>query len=256
MIERLKARLKDPTTVMILILVAVPILFNAVILFPEISQPVPNLNDDAAHFMLVQRASAALAGGENPFDHWVPELELGFPVFLYYQHLPHLTVVFLHYLLLKQVSLLTLFNAVRYILLVGFPITVFWSMRRMEFPIIASAIAAAFASLLSSDGRYGFEYDSYVFRGWGMYTQLWAMHLFFISLACIQRLLAKGTGYVSTALACSALVVSHVVYAYMMAVSAVVLFLLNLRPAPFQPGRGELVDASGAAGTGPAAMQK
>ncbi len=37
MIERLKARLKDPTTVMILILVAIPILFNAVILFPEIS---------------------------------------------------------------------------------------------------------------------------------------------------------------------------------------------------------------------------
>ena len=235
MIERLIARLKDPTTVMILILVAVPILFNAITLLPELTQPIPSLNDDAFHYLLVQKASAALADGENPSDFWVPELELGFPNFLYYQHLAHLTVVALYYLLLKQVSLLTLFNLIRYLLMVGFPITVFWSMRRMEFPIVAAAIAAAFASLLSSDGRYGFDYDSYVFRGWGMYTQLWAMHLFFISLACIQRLLAKGTGYLSTALACSALVMSHLIYAYMAGVSALVLFLLSLRRETVRP---------------------
>ena len=40
------------------------------------------LNDDATHYLLIQRASEALATGENPIDHWVPELEFGFPWFL------------------------------------------------------------------------------------------------------------------------------------------------------------------------------
>lgn len=231
----MRERLKDPTIMTLLFLVAAPILFNAVMLFPEISTAVPSLNDDAVHFLLVQKAGAAVTNGENPFDFWVPDLELGFPQFFYYQHLPHLIVVFLYYLLLKQVSLLTLFNLMRYLLMVGFPLTVYWSMRRLEFSVVAAALAAAFASLFSANHRYGFEYDSYVWRGYGMYTQLWAMHLCFIALACIQRLLAKGTGYLATALACSALVMSHLIYAYMVGVSAVVLFLLSLRRETVRP---------------------
>ena len=114
------------TSVVLLFLVLIPIALTAIALFREVSLPVPSLNDDAAHFLLVQRASEALAAGENPFDHWAPELELGFPQFFYYQHLPHLAVVLLHRLLLKRVDLLTLFNLVRYLLLVGFPPTVYW----------------------------------------------------------------------------------------------------------------------------------
>ena len=103
------------------------------------------------------------------------EVELGFPHLLYYQHLPHLTVVLLHRLLLGQVDLLTLFNLIRYLLLVGFPLTVWWSMRRLGFSVVAGAVAAAVATLLSSNGRYGFDYDSYLWRSVGLYTQLWAI---------------------------------------------------------------------------------
>ena len=35
-------------------------------------------------------------------------------------------MVFLHHLLPKQFDLLTLFNLIRYLLLVGFPLTVYW----------------------------------------------------------------------------------------------------------------------------------
>jgi len=159
----------------LLLLVLVPAVFNAVALWPELSVPIPSLNDDTFHYLLIQRASEALASGENPFDHWAPELDLGFPQLLYYQHLPHLTVVALHRLLLKRVDLLTLFNLVRYLLLVGFPLTVYWSMRRLGFSVVAGAVAAAVATLLSSNGRYGFDYDSYLWRSVGLYTQLWAI---------------------------------------------------------------------------------
>lgn len=208
----------------LLLLILVTSAFNAKALLPELSLPIPSLNDGAFHYLFIQQASEALVNGENPVDHWAPELELGFPQFFYYQHLPHLTVVLLHRLLLKRVDLFTLFNLVRYLLLLGFPLTVYWSMRRLGFSIVAGATAAAAATLLSSNHRYGFEYDSYVWRGYGMYTQLWAMHLSFITLACLHRVLEKGRGYAAAVIASAALVLSHLVYAYMMGLMAVVLF--------------------------------
>lgn len=214
--------------VALLLLVLIPAAFNAKALLPELIEQIPSLNDDMFHYLLVQRASEALAGGENLFDHWVPEVELGFPQFFYYQHLPHLTVVLLHRVFLKQVDLLTLFNLIRYLLLLGFPMTVYWSMRRLGFSVVAGAVGAAGATLLSSNHRYGFEYDSYVWRGFGMYSQLWAMHLSFITLACVHRLLERGAGYLAAVVASSMLALSHLVYAYMMAPAALALFFVGL----------------------------
>ncbi len=209
------------------LLILVPIVFNAIALLPEVSLPVPSLNDDAVHYLLIQRASEALARGENLFDHWLPEFELGFPMFFYYQHLPHLFVIAVHRLLLKKFDLLAMFNAVRYLLLVGFPLTVYRSMRRLEFSPVAAAVGAASASLISSNHRYGFEYESYIWRGHGMFTQLWAMHLSFIVLANLHRLLDRGKGYIIAVISCSLLMLSHLIYTSMMAITGLVL-VLNL----------------------------
>jgi len=229
---------KDPddppgrlTTGAFLLLVFILSAFNAIALLPELSLPIPSVNDDAVHYLFVQRASEALANGENPVDHWVPELDLGFPQFFYYQHLPHLAVVLLHRLLLKQVDLLTLFNLTRYLLLVAFPFTVYWSMRRLGFSLVAGAVGAAAATLLVSRPGFGFEYGSYIWRGYGMYTQLWAVHLLCITLACLDRLLERGTGYVSVIVAWSALALAHLIYTYIMVVAALVLFLIGLNRA-------------------------
>lgn len=209
--------------------VLIAIIFNLITLWPEFSVPLPSLNDDAEHFLFVQRADAALTDGENPVDNWSPVLELGFPQFFYYQHVPHLAVALLYRMLLRQVSLLTLFNLVRYLLLVFLPLTVWWSMRTMGFTPAASAVGAAFSPLISSNYLYGFEYNSYVWRGYGMYTQLWAMHFFFIAIACLHRVLKQGTGYISATVACSMVVLSDLMYAYMLALTTAILFLLSLR---------------------------
>jgi hypothetical protein len=213
----------------LLLLVAVPVLVNAIALLPELTTGAPSMNDDAFQYLMVQAADRALASGANVVDFWMPHLELGFPQFLYYQHLPHLVVVAAGRALLGAVDLLTLFDLARYLLLVGFPLVVFWSMRRMGFSLVAAAVAAAAASLLSGDARYGFEYDSYVWRGLGMFTQLWAMNLAFVSLACVYRVLQRGSGYVPAILALSALVLSHLVYAYMLAITLAVVLLVGSR---------------------------
>jgi hypothetical protein len=206
-------------------------LFSAIALLPEVAYEVPNVNDDAEHLLFIQQASDAWASGQDPLDFWVPQVELGFPQFLYYQNLPHLVVVALGKLTFGLVSLRTLFDVVRYLLLVGFPLTVFWSMRRLGFSDVAAAIGAAAGSLLSGNHRYGFEYDSYVWRGLGVYTQIFGMHLSFVALAVLHRLATRGRGVIVAALVCAALALSHLIYAYMTAITAVVLLLFGMTRA-------------------------
>ncbi len=224
----------------LLLLVAVPVLANAIALLPELTSGAPSINDDAFQYLMVQAADRAISAGANVVDFWMPHLELGFPQFLYYQNLPHLLVVAAGRALLGAVDLLTLFDLTRYLLLVCFPLVVFWSMRRMGFSLVAAAVAAAAASLLSGDARYGFEYDSYVWRGLGMFTQLWAMNLSFIAVACVYRVLQRGTGYLPAILAVSALVLSHLVYAYMLAITLLVVLLVGSRARSFLPRSARL----------------
>lgn len=213
------------------LLVAAPMILTALALLPELTIRVPNLNGDAFQFLLVQRISEVMSLGGNPLDVWVPQLELGFPQAFYYQNLPHLAVVLLDRLALGSFDLFTLFNLVRWLLFVLFPLTVFWSMRRMGFSTVASAMAAAASPLISGAFRYGFEYDSYTWRGFGMYTQLWAMHLSFIALACAHRVVERGNGYLTAVLGLSLLVLSHLVYAYMMVITLVLVAIVGARRA-------------------------
>lgn len=224
---------------------------NAVALTPEVAYPVPNVNDGAQHVAFARRALDGWSRGENVLDLWVPEFELGVPQFLDYQHLPHVAVALLGRLTLGAVDIRTLFDLVRYLLLLGFPLTVFWSMRTMGFTTVASTIAAAASSLLSANHRYGFEYDSYVWRGFGVFTQLFAMHLSFVALATLHRVANRGSGIVAAALACTALALSHLLYAYMLAITAVVLLLFGATRANLGArfGRFALVGAITAAAT-------
>src|SRR5271169_4993655 len=56
-------------------LVAVPALLTAIGLLSELTIPVPSTNDDALHFLVIQRASDALTNGESIFDFWLPQIE-------------------------------------------------------------------------------------------------------------------------------------------------------------------------------------
>ena len=204
------------------LLVAAPVLFNAIMLLPELATDVPAKNDTSFHLLMVQAASDALRDGRNPFDFWIPQFEMGFPQFLYYQHLPHLFVVALHRALLGSVDLERIFHVVQYLMLVGLPINVAWSMKRLGFSPIATAVGAAVSTLLAG-GRMGFDYNSYIWRGSGLYTQLWGMHLSFLSLASLSYTVNEGRGYVKTIVLLAALALSHLVYASMMAVTGLVI---------------------------------
>ena len=203
-------------------------------MWPEVADPVANVNDDAEHALFVERAVDAIRDGENPIDLWVPQVELGFPEFLLYQHGAHVLVAALDVALPGYIDPRRLFDLVRWILMVTFPLTVFWSLRRIGIGPVGAAVAGALAALLSGAHRYGFEYDSYVWRGLGLFTQLLGMHLVFIAFALLHDVLTRGRHMFAAAIACAALVLTHLIYAYMLAVTVIPLFLgtvtrVNLR---------------------------
>ena len=218
----------DASWQLVLFLLLIPILFNSIALFPEVHYSTPAGNDLVFHHLFIERANQALSAGDNPFDHWLPELELGFPQFFYYQNLPHLAVVALYRLLFGQVGLLRLLNLVRYLLMVGFPLTVYWSMRKMEFSRISAASGAAVCSLLSSTAKYGFDFRSYIWAGGGMFPQLCAMHLMFIATAGVWAVLERGKNIILTVMASSALILCDFLYGYMFAVVVLLVSLLSI----------------------------
>lgn len=210
-----------------LTLVLVVMLFHAVALWSELATDVPTRNDSMFHLLMVRGASEVLASGGNPLDFWIPQLELGFPQFLYYQHLPHLLLALIHRLTFGLLSVEAVFHGFRYLLLVGMPVTVLWSMRRMGFSVAASALAAAASTLFVADNRMGLEYNSYVARGYGLFSQLVAIHLTFVSLATLWVTLREGRGHALTAAALAALVLSHLLFGVIIAVMSVLLVLLG-----------------------------
>lgn len=218
-----------------MVLVGMVMLVHAVALVPELATDVPTRNDSMFHLLMVRGASDALAAGSNPLDFWIPQLELGFPQFLYYQHLPHLLLALVHRACFGIVSVETLFHGFRYLLLVGMPLTVLWSMRRMGFSLVASAIGGAASMLFVADNRMGLEYNSYVSRGYGLFSQLVAIHLTFITLATLTVTLREGRGYAAAALSLAALVLSHLLFGVIIAVLSVLLWLLGDHPRTWGP---------------------
>jgi len=109
-------------------------------------------------------------------------MESGYPVPRTYQILGHLYLVFLYFLLGKTVSVLTLFVWARYLLLVLLPLSVYISGRLLMLPKPAAVASAAISPLIATNGLYGLEYGSFLWRGNGLFTQAFAMHLLLLTL--------------------------------------------------------------------------
>ena len=151
--------------------------FNLYCLYPEVAVEAPMLNDGVLHLLALDRSVAALTAHQDPTDPWLAPVTLGYPLFHHYQHLPYVLPAALYLPFRGTIPLFDLFNWTRYLLLSLFPLSVYWSMRRFGFSRLVAALAGLVASLLATNGLYGLDFASYVWRGYGMYTQLWGMLL-------------------------------------------------------------------------------
>lgn len=204
-------------------LLLLAVTFNLYHLWPEASQAAPRLNDMVLHEQALRATTAALAAGRAPTDFWLSSIGLGYPLFHHYQHLAYLPLALLAYLSGGALPLSGLLNAAVYLLLAGWPLAVFWSMRRLGFERLPAALAGLVASLISANGLLGFEFGSYVWRGSGLYTQLWGMVWLPPALAQGFTTLWTGRGYALSTLLLAVVLLGHLVLGYIAVLSLAVL---------------------------------
>ncbi len=213
-----------------LVLLLAALAFNLYYLRSEVTIQAPKINDGILHLIVLRQTGEALSHGWDPTDFWLKPVAMGYALFHYYQHLGYLIPALFNRMLAGSISPEHLLDWTTYVLLVLFPLSIYWSLRRVGFGRVTSACAGLVAPLLATNSLYGLDYNSYVWRGWGLYTQLWGMVLLPPAVAQGYVALRDGRGYVLAGALLAATLLAHVIYGYL-AVGSVLLFVL-LSPSP------------------------
>ena len=219
---RLLAFLSDQETILATVFLLFAIAFSFYQLYPETALKVPPLNDNNLHLMAFERAVQALRAVQDPLDHWLGTITTGYPLFHYYQNIPHVVLALLYLPFQHSITSQSFFDWARTLLLSLFPLSIYLAMRWIGFRPLPAALAALAAPMLATYSLYGLDFSSYVWRGYGMYTQLWGMLLLPLALAAGWRALRDGRGYTLAALLLALTLLSHLVYGYMAVLSLLV----------------------------------
>jgi len=224
-----------------LLLVAIAVGFNLFVLRTEL-QRVTDLNDTGVHISMVRWAQNRFSAGELVFDGWYPRLALGLPQFHHYQSLPHII----------GGVVATVFGAERtvtwtyYLGLSFWPICMYATVRLFKFGRWTAACTALLAPLASSVTAYGYEHGSYVWRGNGVWSQLWGMWLFPLTLALTWRAVSRGKGYALAALSLGLTIACHFLTGYLSILMLGVWVLIVPKELLRRLGRAALVGIGGA----------
>lgn len=168
-------------------------------------------NDNTFQFALVDRTNQILtfaqqkcSGISAPFctsnlliDHWVPNWAEGYNLPHYYSHVPQILIVISYRLFtvfLPHLSLFAYYHWIIYLLLCIFPVTVFISLRVIRLPWLVAGAGALIATHLSTDGLYGLDPASFLWRGYGLSSQLFAMIWLPPALAFAYRYFTNNSG--------------------------------------------------------------
>src|SRR3989338_289383 len=187
------------------LILIITISFNLWLNYPE-TQILADPNDNIFQFSLVNRTDwvwreygcpLSLSCLTNLTDHLVPNWAEGYSLPFYYSHVPQITIVSSYHLLIKplvsifnpQFTLYNYYNWTKYLLYTLFPIPVFIALKLVGFNPILSAISAFLASHYSTDGLYGIDPVSSLWRGYGLTSQLYGIFFLPLALAFVYRTL-------------------------------------------------------------------
>src|SRR5262249_5243333 len=121
------------------------------------------------------------------------------------------------------------------------PISVYMGARLLEWDRWTAGSAAAVSPLIVSTPGYGFEHASYVWQGYGVYSQLWAMWLMPLALGVSWRAVARGRLYAVAALAVALTIACHFIAGYLVLLTIGVWVVVVWRGFWLRVGRGALV---------------
>ncbi len=200
-------------------LLAIAVLLNAIVLWPEVRIERAPLNDLTFHRAAAERCGQAIHRGEPFMDPWVSEWSLGFPLWRTYQPLPHLVAA-------GWMTLGGSFALLHYLLMVLVPVSTYIGARLFGLSSIASGIAALLIFAPAESGqfsRYGLSYGASVWRGSGLFPQLFAFLLLVPALGLSVRALDTGRWRLPAAVLIAATALSHMIYGYVALLSLAVM---------------------------------
>ncbi|HET7235762.1 MAG TPA: DUF6541 family protein [Actinomycetota bacterium] len=219
-----------------LLVVGLTVLFNLVVLRAE-ATPVQYLNDASVHKSMVAWASDRIEAGHLPLDGWYPDLALGSSRFHHYQSLPHVLTGYLAVPLgADRAVAITM-----YLLLSLWPISVYAGGRLLGWGPGVCAMAAAVSPLVSSQPGLGFEWGSYLWRGYGVWAQAWGMWLLPLAWGLSWRAVSKGRSYALTAFVLALTVACHLLAGYLALASLAAWVLVGPSDILRRLGRAALV---------------
>ncbi len=147
-------------------------------------------DDHSSHLAGIHHLLRLLRAGET--DLFCPTFNLGFPMYLYYQPLPHAVAALLHLGSLGLLGEQAAFNLTVVALWCAYPLACYAGARRLGLGDTAALLAAAAAPAVRSSLGFGFTLDSVM--GLGLYTQLYAMVLFPLCLGWSWHALHRADG--------------------------------------------------------------
>ncbi|MCC6749037.1 MAG: hypothetical protein IT371_15360 [Deltaproteobacteria bacterium] len=168
-------------------------LWVLVLLLPatRILRDLPIYGDDhSSHRTAVHTLVALLRSGS--FDLYCPTFNLGFPMYLYYQPLPHFAAAGLHLVSFGLLGEQLAFNLSVVLLWCAFPVATYLGARRLGLGATAALFSGLAAPLVSSTFGFGFTLTSVM--GHGLYTQTYAMVLFPLALGAGYRAVQPEAG--------------------------------------------------------------
>ncbi len=152
------------------------VLFCAALLIPaaRILGSMPIYGDDhSSHMAAVHHLLWLVRSGQS--DFFCPTFNLGFPMYLYYQPLPHLTAALVHVLSFRALDEQAAFNLTVVALWCCYPLSVYLGARKLGLDQVSALLCGALAPAVTSSLPFGLTLHSVM--GLGLYTQLYGMVL-------------------------------------------------------------------------------
>ncbi|MGB3552426.1 MAG: hypothetical protein WA993_17215 [Candidatus Binatus sp.] len=215
-----------------LMLLGLALIVNAILLAPEIRIERVPVNDLSFHIAASQRLARSLITGDSLLDPWVSQWALGFPLWHFYQPIPHMLAGLWLAITSHFASAPASFAVLYYLLLAAVPACTYLGARLFGLEPIAAGFASILIIAVSEVGdfsRYGLSYGAYVRRGSGLYTQLMSFDLLMPALGLAAHSLNTGRRRILAACLLAATALSHVVFGYAAILSIAIMALVGPR---------------------------
>jgi uncharacterized membrane protein len=209
---------------------------SLVLLRAELRQ-VPYLNDQAMAEEMVRFALAKIRTGHFPPDSWFPYLNLGSPQYLHYQSLAAMLTA----LLAWAIGVGRAFTLTTWLLVSCWPICIYSSARIFGLRRAPAVAAALLSPFIASAIGVGFEQVSYLWAGYGVWSQLFAMWTLPFAWACSWRAVNERRFVVPAAVLVAATAAFHFETGYLAFIGVAVFVVVSPRALLRRVGRGLLV---------------